>query len=126
MREEVLERDPDAAARGHLLPAGGIQVLGGGDVVREFERLIVSQEDRGPEQAVEDDVVLPDEVVRARVLALPPVPPAPPPSRPAPPPPGGRGGSPSRPRTRRRSASPRPPPRAPRRPSRGRASPGGP
>src|SRR5581483_6297056 len=81
--EEVVQQDLVRAARGELL-AFERQELGGEYVVGQVERLsradlaaaFVAEQDRGPDDRVEDDVVLALEIGVQRVVRLPPLPPA--------------------------------------------------
>src|SRR3989442_10942838 len=50
-----------------LFRSGEVQELRGGHVVRKVESLVVAEEDRRPDDCVEHDVVLPDEVVMPRL-----------------------------------------------------------
>ena len=55
------------------LPSAEHEVLVGGDVVGEVHAALHPHEDGRPDDAVERDVVLPDEIVRLHVGVLPPV-----------------------------------------------------
>ena len=70
--QEIRKPDAPAPPGAHLL-SGDVHELRGGHVEREGERPIVAHEDRGPEQRMKDDVVLPDEVVMPRGGIVPPL-----------------------------------------------------
>ena len=70
--EEVLDPDRVTATRARLAAAHR-QVLARDDVVRELQVVAVAHQHRGPDDGVEDDVVLAHEVEAARVRALPPL-----------------------------------------------------
>ncbi len=70
--EEVAHPDGDVPARRRLL-ALHRQVFARDDVVRQLQVVAVADEHRGPDDGVEDDVVLAHEVEVARVGVLPPL-----------------------------------------------------
>ena len=73
---QVLVRPHGPAARGRDLVAFEVEELVGGNVVREDEAVAVGLQHRREHDAVEDDVVLADEVDQPGVRRLPPLLPA--------------------------------------------------